>query len=93
MRHHTRRLVYICSFCQKDHRQVARLIAGPRGVYICNECVTDCATQESPRSPASEQTCSFCGNQQAERLWEGKQGVHICGQCITLCEKIINENA
>jgi ATP-dependent Clp protease ATP-binding subunit ClpX len=30
---------YRCSFCEKDHRAVKRLIAGPRGVFICNECV------------------------------------------------------
>jgi ATP-dependent Clp protease ATP-binding subunit ClpX len=30
---------YRCSFCVKDHRAVKRLIAGPREVFICNECV------------------------------------------------------
>lgn len=30
---------HICSFCGKERRAVARLIAGPRGVYICDECV------------------------------------------------------
>jgi predicted SprT family Zn-dependent metalloprotease len=34
--------LYRCSFCGKDHQQVRRLIAGPRGVYICNECVGLC---------------------------------------------------
>lgn len=31
-----------CSFCGKDREQVARLIAGPPGVYICVECVELC---------------------------------------------------
>ena len=31
-----------CSFCGKDQEQVRRLIAGPRGVYICNDCITLC---------------------------------------------------
>jgi hypothetical protein len=31
-----------CSFCTKDNRQVAKLVAGP-GVYICDECVGLCA--------------------------------------------------
>jgi ATP-dependent Clp protease ATP-binding subunit ClpX len=31
-----------CSFCGKSRRQVESLIAGPPGVYICNECITLC---------------------------------------------------
>jgi DNA-binding transcriptional MerR regulator len=30
---------YRCSFCAKDNAEVRRLIAGPNGVFICNECV------------------------------------------------------
>ena len=33
---------YHCSFCMKDQAQVRRLVAGPGGVYICNECVEAC---------------------------------------------------
>ncbi|MGB9695043.1 MAG: ATP-dependent Clp protease ATP-binding subunit ClpX [Caldisericaceae bacterium] len=29
-----------CSFCGKSHLDVKRLIAGPNGVYICDECLT-----------------------------------------------------
>jgi len=32
-----------CSFCNKTQRQVRKLIAGPNGVYICDECVDICA--------------------------------------------------
>ena len=28
-----------CSFCGKNYREVNKLIAGPDGVYICDECV------------------------------------------------------
>ncbi|CNI40348.1 ClpX C4-type zinc finger protein [Yersinia mollaretii] len=31
-----------CSFCQKSQHYVAKLIAGPDGVYICDECVDVC---------------------------------------------------
>jgi ClpX C4-type zinc finger len=31
-----------CSFCGKSHKQVEQLIAGPAGVYICDECVDLC---------------------------------------------------
>jgi DNA-directed RNA polymerase subunit RPC12/RpoP len=33
---------YRCSFCGKSQEQVRRLIAGPGGVYICNECIALC---------------------------------------------------
>ena len=32
-----------CSFCNKSQNQVKKLIAGPAGVYICDECVEICA--------------------------------------------------
>ena len=32
-----------CSFCHKTQEQVRKLIAGPEGVYICDECVDICA--------------------------------------------------
>ncbi len=38
----TLRVQYRCSFCGKDQERVHRLIAGPGGVYICNECIDLC---------------------------------------------------
>lgn len=32
-----------CSFCGKTQSQVRKLIAGPNGAYICDECVDICA--------------------------------------------------
>lgn len=32
-----------CSFCNKSQDQVRKLIAGPNGAYICDECVDVCA--------------------------------------------------
>ena len=32
-----------CSFCGKTEDQVRKLIAGPDGVYICDECIEICA--------------------------------------------------
>ena len=32
-----------CSFCNKTQGQVRKMIAGPAGVYICDECVDICA--------------------------------------------------
>lgn len=31
-----------CSFCGKPQSQVAKLVAGPNGVYICDECIETC---------------------------------------------------
>lgn len=31
-----------CSFCNKTQSQVKKLIAGPSGVYICDECIDIC---------------------------------------------------
>src|SRR5246500_3398839 len=36
------RVQYRCSFCGKSQEQVQRLIAGPGGVYICDECIDLC---------------------------------------------------
>ena len=33
---------YECSFCGKKQEEVRRMIAGPRGVFICDSCVQKC---------------------------------------------------
>ena len=32
-----------CSFCGKNQNMVRKLLAGPNGAYICDECVQICA--------------------------------------------------
>lgn len=46
---------YRCSFCGKDRAAVERLIAGPNGVFICNECVALCNKLIDENTPAQEQ--------------------------------------
>ena len=48
-----------CSFCGKSRDQVDKLIQGPDGVYICDECVETCSDiineaeqLDGPESPA-----------------------------------------
>ncbi len=56
------RISYRCSFCGKSQDQVQRLIAGPGGVYICDECIDLCreiieeeqATTAKPRLHAGK---------------------------------------
>jgi len=98
------RSTYHCSFCGKSQDQVQRLIAGPGGVYVCDECIglfrvqddqeraehdTVLSTKES--SPALK--CSFCGKkrEKVQRLVTGPGQVSICGECIDLCVEIIEE--
>ncbi|MCR5403005.1 MAG: ATP-dependent Clp protease ATP-binding subunit ClpX [Butyrivibrio sp.] len=48
-----------CSFCNKTQDQVKKLIAGPAGVYICDECVDICADiieEEFEDEPAQAQS-------------------------------------
>ncbi|MFT5050911.1 MAG: ATP-dependent Clp protease ATP-binding subunit ClpX [Chlamydiales bacterium] len=43
-----------CTFCEKRRHHVASLIAGPPGVYICNECIEICNSilqEEQRRKP------------------------------------------
>lgn len=49
-----------CSFCGKTDGQVRKLIAGPNGAYICDECVDICAEiieeeLEEDETPAVEE--------------------------------------
>src|SRR5690242_16153281 len=56
------RATYRCSFCGKSQDQVQRLLAGPGGVYICDECIDLCreiieeeqATVAKPRLQAGK---------------------------------------
>lgn len=46
-----------CSFCNKTQEQVKKLIAGPAGVYICDECIDICSEimeEEFEEDPVSE---------------------------------------
>jgi ATP-dependent Clp protease ATP-binding subunit ClpA len=83
----------VCSFCGKQQDQVQRLIAGPGGVYVCDECVT--ALSHAPEASQEEQglRCSFCGKhqQQVPYLAIGPHGVNICQACLALCREIIAE--
>ena len=46
-----------CSFCRKPQSEVGRLIAGPPGVYICDECVDLCVSVlENDLEPSGHKT-------------------------------------
>ena len=45
-----------CSFCNKTQSQVKKMIAGPAGVYICDECVRNRAAGRRGNGDQSAQT-------------------------------------
>ena len=54
-----------CTFCEKRRHHVTSLIAGPPGVYICNECIEICNSilqEEQRRAPGG---AAGAGTQQA----------------------------
>lgn len=42
---------FYCSFCGKSQHEVAKLIAGPSGVFICDECTGLCDDIVSEQAP------------------------------------------
>jgi len=53
-----------CTFCEKRRHHVASLIAGPPGVYICNECIEICNSilqEEQRRAPDGAKTPATTG--------------------------------
>lgn len=79
-----------CSFCHRDEKDVAKLIAGP-AVHICDGCVALARTVADGGSPAGWSTvdhaCSFCGKKARDAARHGD--VHICRDCLVLCEEIL----
>ena len=61
---------YHCSFCAKDQSHVRRLVAGPGGVYICNECVEACrdVIREEAGGVEEQQAASTPEPQEAEEV-------------------------
>jgi ATP-dependent Clp protease ATP-binding subunit ClpX len=53
------RIQYRCSFCGKTQEQVRRLIAGPGGVYICDECIELCREIIEEEAAAPPQKARF----------------------------------
>jgi len=85
-----------CSFCGKSQQMVKKLIAGPGGVYICNECIDlsasivdeDVAQPVVVRGPV----CGGCG-QELTRL-EAKSAVIDGAEVVLLacpCGRVIGQ--
>ncbi len=59
---------YTCSFCGKKNAEVERMIAGPDGVAICNECVDLCNEIIDEAVPAPAKKPSGCDKQAASTI-------------------------
>lgn len=87
---------YLCSFCGKNQDEVQRLIAGPGGVSICDECIANISQHLETGvggETGDKARCSFCGKKSAQvtYLMQGSDRVNICNECIELCLEIIEE--
>jgi len=60
-----------CSFCGKRQDQVRRLIAGPRRVFICDQCVQLCTEiiAEGPSLPPPSRAASPPTRARARTKW------------------------
>jgi alkylhydroperoxidase/carboxymuconolactone decarboxylase family protein YurZ len=97
----TPRVQYRCSFCGKSQEQVQRLIAGPGGVYICNECINLCheiieqeqAGAPSPKPPVAESALpgGTVSNPAFDLL--ARDHPEIARACSTLYEAILGPAA
>ena len=56
--------VHYCSLCSKSVKEVEIMIAGPRGINICDECVTVCA--EIIENHRNEKAAELAAREQAK---------------------------
>lgn len=72
-----------CSFCGKTQDQVRKLIAGPGGAYICDECVDICAEiieEEFEDEPAAQPKDDFEINLQKPKKLKEFLDDYVIGQ-------------
>lgn len=72
-----------CSFCGKTQDQVRKLIAGPGGAYICDECVDICAEiieEEFEDEPAAQPKADFEINLQKPKKLKEFLDDYVIGQ-------------
>jgi ATP-dependent protease Clp ATPase subunit len=77
-----------CSFCDKEHQEVSKLIAGPM-VYICDECVRAFWKE---RNAGGMDRCSFCGKPRRDvRAMFSRDERRICDECLDICREILKD--
>lgn len=77
-----------CSFCGKTESQVSKLISGPAGIYICDECVGICAEiidEDTGSTQDEHNKCSICGaNKENVQIffYDDFSDRTYCGRCV-----------
>jgi ClpX C4-type zinc finger protein len=93
-----------CSFCNKSHQHVPKLIAGPR-VYICSECVEICngilaahpvegptaGPPELRRVPADSSVSIYCALCESLALVDNAFQVHGRGWVCAACAAAVEK--
>lgn len=75
-----------CSFCGKPKDLVKKLVAGPNGIFICDECIEIC--QEIIKKEAIKQNGEFAVNLLTPSEIKGKLDDYIIGQ--DLAKKVLS---
>ena len=79
-----------CSFCNKTQDQVRKLIAGPNGTYICDECVSVCdeiLNEEFEDYEESEKDAVESMDINLLKPMEIKKFLGACGRCVQPLQK------
>src|SRR5215467_11874813 len=82
-----------CSGCGREKAGVVHMIAGP-GVYLCNYCFEQAATQLAARRPPPDaKRCRFCRQLRATGDVTTVGNVLLCADCLGVMEMILAEDA
>jgi ATP-dependent Clp protease ATP-binding subunit ClpX len=71
-----------CSFCNRSHQEVDRLIAGPDNVFICDECVALCVEilEEERERETRDQVAAGVEHLPSPREIYEQLGAYVIGQ-------------
>jgi hypothetical protein len=82
-----------CSACGREKAAVVHLVAGP-GVYLCNYCFEQAATQLAARRPPPDaKRCRFCRQLRATGDVTTVGNVLLCADCLGLMDMMLAEAA
>ena len=72
-----------CSFCGKLKKDAKKLVAGPPGIYICDECIGICS--DIIEDDFDEAEYSSAGNSEEIRLLKPRQIKDLDGAILDVC--------
>lgn len=91
----TTHAVVACSFCQRDKNMTDMLVAGPGGIFVCDQCIAAAATALAVQAPSETvqvvagTACSFCGRATVATAPPGNEPIGICQECVTVAQQIV----